>query len=304
MSLPFKKIIVCLDHSDKDQEVVESACSIAKISGTEEMIFLNVIKDFQLPEKMKKEFPDLLSKALEERKKELDSLVDSFWCLKIKKRLEVKQGSVTREIMDAATRIKSDLIIMGKNNDGDSLLTARIARKSPCNLLLLPPKKKLKFDRILIPVDFSDYSELSLKQTMALTQNFTSEIFLHNIISVPSSYRYSGKTSEEFAEIIQGHAEKDLEILTRKIELKNQSLVPSFTVEHGENVIDLVWAESKRKKVDLIVMGAKGRTVASTIFIGSKTERMIRVNDKIPLMIIRKKGAMAGVLETLRKRLD
>ena len=283
--------------------MIDNACIISKIAGTKELIFLNVIKDFNLPDEMKKEFPDLLDKAIEERKEELKGLVEEHVDLPIKTRLVVRQGSITKEILGVATNEKSDLIIMGRNNGSDSVLTTRIARRSPCNLLSIPQSITLKFDKVLIPVDFSDYSELSLKRTLSLTEHSSSTIYLHNVISVPSSYRYSGKSYDEFAEIIKGHAEKDLSILTNKVKLQNQKLERLFTIEHGENVIDLIWSESKKKKVDLIVMGAKGRTPA-VIFIGSKAERMIRINQEIPLMIIRKKGAMAGIIETLMEKLD
>lgn len=304
MALPLKKIIVCLDYSGKDQEIIENACAISKIAGTNEIIFLNVIKDFHLPDQMLKEFPDLLDKAIEERKKELSGLVENHINPAIKKRLIVRQGSITKEILSVASEVKSDLIILGRNDDSNSVLSTRIARRSPCNLLLLPQNYKLKFDKVLIPVDFSDYSELSLKRTLSLTEKSESTVYLHNVITVPSSYRYSGKSHDEFAEIIKGHSQKDIDILIKKSKLKSQKLVPLFTVGHGENVIDLIYSESKKKKVDLIVMGAKGRSSASAIFIGSKAERMIRVNHKIPVMIIRKKGAMAGILETLKEKLD
>ncbi|MEM0938252.1 MAG: universal stress protein [Bacteroidota bacterium] len=304
LTTPLSKIIVCLDYSSKDKEVIENTCTISKIAGATEIIFLNVIKEFILPEEVKKEFPYLIDKAIEERKCELSEIVNDSFSSNITKRLIVKQGNITKEILNVATDEKSDLIIMGRNNDGNSVLSARIARRSPCNLLFLPQNRKIKFDKILIPVDFSDYSELSLKIVLQLTENITSTIYLENIISVPSSYRYSGKSFEEFSEILKGHVRKDLDLLLNKFSLNKQKLVPLFTLEKGEKIIDLIWKESKKKKVDMMVMGAKGRTPASALFIGSKAERMIRLNDEIPLMIIRKKGAMAGIIETLKETLD
>ena len=95
-----------------------------------------------------------------------------------------------------------------------------------------------------------------------------------------------------------------MNVLVKKAAPTTQEVIPVFTLDNGENVIDLIRKEAQKKKVDLIVMGAKGRTAASALFIGSKAERMIRINNNIPLMIIRKKGAMAGILETLRETLD
>ena len=304
MGTPLKKVIVCLDYSSKDPDVIENACTVSEISGTEEIIFINVIKEFNLPEQVKKEFPHLIDKAIEERKNEMSGMIEDHFTLDIKQRLIVSQGSITKEILSVANSEKADLIVMGRNKGSHSILSARIARRSPCNLLLLPQNFKIKFDKILIPVDFSDYSELSLKRSLQLTENSESTIYLENIISVPSSYRYSGKSYSEFGEIIKGHVQKDLDYLLKKVSPKAQKLVPLFTLDKGEKITELIWNESKKKGVDMIVMGAKGRTSASAIFIGSKAERMIRVNNEIPMMIIRKKGAIAGILETLKETLD
>lgn len=288
-----------------DQGLIENACELSKIAGTEHIIFLNVIKDFNLPEDVLKEFPDLIDKAINERKKEINNLVKDHFKCSVKTKLIVKQGNETKEILKAANEIKSDLIILGRKKISDSVLSTRIARRSPCNLMVIPDGAKLKFNKIFIPVDFSDYSLLSLKRTLLLTdQILDPKIYLQNVVSVPSSYRYSGKSYEEFAEIIKGHAQKELNVLVKKAAPTTQEVIPVFTLDNGENVIDLIRKEAQKKKVDLIVMGAKGRTAASALFIGSKAERMIRINNNIPLMIIRKKGAMAGILETLRETLD
>jgi len=304
LTTPLKKIIVCLDHTPKDKLLIENACELSKIAGTEEITFLNIIKDFNLPDEMTKEFPNLFDQAVKERKEELNELVNHHFLCDIKTQLIVRQGSLTKEILKIANETKADLIIQGRNINSDSVLSSRIARRSPCNLLLIPENHTLKFNKIFIPVDFSDYSDLSLKTTLELTEAKNSEIYLQNVINIPSSYRYSGKSYQEFGEIIQGHLQKDLDILIKKVSPKTQKLTPVFTLDKGESVIDMIWDEARRRRVDMIVMGAKGRTTASAIFIGSKAEKMIRINYAIPLLIIRKKGAIAGLLETLKETID
>lgn len=300
MIAPLKKIIVCLDHTEIDQELIENACIIGKTAGATQITFLNVIKDFNLPDSVLKEFPNLMDKALKERKTEIKGLIDKHFKCDVPTKILVKQGDGTKEILKAANDIKSDLIVLGRKKVSDSVLSTRIARRSPCNLLLIPEGKKLKFDKIFIPVDFSDYSSLSLKRTLLLTKDLKSKIYLQNVYQVPSSYRYSGKSYDEFAEIMMGHASKDLEVLIKKTDKKDQEFIPVYTLDSNGKVIDLVLEEAAKKKVDMIVMGAKGRTATSALFIGSKAERMIRINENIPLMIIRKKGAVAGILETLK----
>lgn len=300
MIAPLKKIIVCLDHTDMDQALIKNACSISKIAGTTQITFLNVIREFNMPEAVLKEFPHLIDKALDERKEEINTLIEKYFKCDVPTKIMVRQGGETKEILKAADEIKSDLIILGKKKVSDSVLSTRVARRSPCNLLIIPEGTELKFDKIFIPVDFSDYSSLSLKRTLMLTEKLKSKIYLQNVYQVPSSYRYSGKTYQEFAEIMKGHASKDLEVLIKKVEKQDQELIPVCSLDKDGKIVDLVIKEAKKKNVDLIVMGAKGRTTTSALFIGSKSERMIRMNDSIPLMIIRKKGAIAGILETLK----
>jgi nucleotide-binding universal stress UspA family protein len=297
---PLKKVIVCLDHTKKDQGLIENACALSKIAGTTHITFLNIIKDFNLPESLVKEFPDLLDKALEERKNEIKGLIEKHFKCDIPTKIVVRQGGETKEILKAANEINSDLIILGRKKVSDSVLSTRVARRSPCNLLVIPNGEKLKFDKIFIPVDFSDYSSLSLRRTLLLTKDLKSKIYLQNVYTVPSCYRYSGKSYQDFSDIMKGHAIKDLEVLIKKAEKQEQELIPVATLDKDGKVIDLILKAAAQKKVDMIVMGAKGRTATSALFIGSKAERMIRINDSIPLMIIRKKGAVAGILETLK----
>ena len=51
---------------------------------------------------------------------------------------------------------------------------------------------------------------------------------------------------------------------------------------------------------DAIVIGAKGRTDTTAIFIGSSAEKLIHIDSTIPIMIVRPKGRRAGIIELLK----
>lgn len=300
----FEKILVCVDLSSEGQGIIEKACTIAQRANTKEVAFLYVVKEFNFPESLQEEFPDLLDKAMEERKNELKNFIsDSFSCDdSIETKLVIKQGNLTKEILTTAAEEATDLIVIGRRQDSDSVLNTRIARRAACNLLIVPRSPdSLKFDNIHVPVDFSNYTTLSLDTALTLTAGEKADIFLHNVYSVPSSYRYSGKTMEEFAAILEEHAARDLQKLAKQVTVQDQKLTTIHTNDTGHNLIDAIYEEAKRRKADLIVMGAKGRTAASALFIGSKAERMIQLNDNIPLMVIRPKGSNAGILESLQE---
>ncbi len=62
------KILIGLDQSDMDIDLVKAAAYICNVSHTRKIYFINVIRDFSLPDELLKEFPDLLQKGIEDRK--------------------------------------------------------------------------------------------------------------------------------------------------------------------------------------------------------------------------------------------
>lgn len=299
--ITFNKILVCLDLSAADEAIIQNACQISKVSGTSEVTFLNVIKDFNIPDSMKKEFPDLVDKAIADRREKLATAINEFFdCPNTKTNLLIKQGAETKEILTASVEVNADLIVLGRKEKSNSVLNTRVVRRAACNILLVPEGKKLNVEKIHVPVDFSNYSSLSLDTALSITGENSSEILVQNVFNVPSSYRYSGKTFEEFAAIMEENSQKDLTVLVRQAKVQNQKLVSIHTLDDGQNVIKMIYKEALSRNADMIVMGAKGRTAASALFIGSKAERMIQVNDSIPLMVVRKKGSNAGIIESLK----
>ncbi len=299
--ITYNKILVCLDLTPEDESIIKNAAEIAKAAGTKEVIFINILMDFNLPDTLKKEFPDLLPTALKERKDELQQSVDQYFdCSGVSSKIIIRQGNETKEILSASIEEGTDLIVLGRKKESDSVLSTRITRRAACNLLIIPAGTHLTFDKILVPVDFSNYSELAVKTAKTLSQGKEREVYLQNVYNVPSSYRYSGKTYEEFAAIMEENSEKDLAGLIRIATGDDKSFIPVHTLDDGHNVTKLVINEAKKRKANLIVMGAKGRTAASALFIGSKAERMIQINKEIPLLVVREKGANAGIIESLQ----
>lgn len=300
--ITFNKILVCVDLSVADPSIIKNTCRLAKVSGTKEVTFLNVIKDFNLPDSLIKEFPDLLEKAVAERREQLDlAIAKGFDCEDLKTKVLIKQGNATKEILTTSLDEKADLIVLGRKIGSDSVLSTRISRRAACNLLLIPEQGELNFERIHVPVDFSNYSELALETALSLTHDTEAAITLQNVYNVPSSYRYSGKTYEEFAQIMEDNSAKDLGALSKKVaSVSKQKLIPVHTLNDGQNISKLIFTEANKYNPNLIVMGAKGRTAASALFIGSKAERMIQVNFTIPLLVVREKGANAGIIESIK----
>ncbi|MDH5608721.1 MAG: universal stress protein [Cyclobacteriaceae bacterium] len=302
----FNKILVALDLSAIDSQLIESACTICDIFPPKEIIFINVIRDFDFPEELLKEFPGLLEKALEERKATIEKQVEKhFTCGEVKIHIVIKQGQATKEIMKYSAEKKVDLIVLGRKNEkkGGGTLISRLTRRASCSLLVIPKDTKLKFDKILVPIDFSSYSRMALEKALTIARNlkYTPKIITQNVYHVPSGYHYTGKTYEEFSETMKENAKVDYQKFTSPLNLKNIKIEATYTLDKDDDVIGDINKKAKSIKADVIVIGAKGRTATAAIFIGSKAEKLIQQDDNVPLMVIRPKGKTAGILEYLKE---
>jgi nucleotide-binding universal stress UspA family protein len=264
-----------------------------------------VIRDLNLPDEVKKEFPKITEKAISERKQEIIKLVrEKFKCDGILPRFIIRQGQATKEVMKFAATEKMDLIIVGRKNEkiSDGVLVQRLARRVGCSLLIIPKGQKLKFGKVLVPIDFSSYSKMALEKAVDISNKSSQDvqIIVQNVFNVPSGYHYAGKTYEEFAAIMKKHAQSDYENFIQDLDLSKINIRTTYTLDKEDDVIDEIHKKSKKIKADLIIIGAKGRTSATALFIGSKAEKLLHLDTKIPVLVVRPKGKRAGIIEYLQ----
>ncbi|GAB2988731.1 universal stress protein [uncultured Cyclobacterium sp.] len=298
-----KKIIVCLDQSEMDKTLVQFAAFIAKSNQSKKIYFTNIIRNLSIPKDVLSEFPNLINNIVEERKTQMKQVVKENLDpdLKINTSFVVREGQLSKKILKLASEKSADLILVGKKTSisGSGVITQRLARRASCSLLIVPENSSPKVKRILVPSDFSDYSKDALEEAIEITEKNKgkSEIICQNVYSVPSGYHFTGKTYEEFSEIMLMNAEVNYKKFIRKIDAKGHKIKPLYTKDEDDDpVVDII---NKAKEIDasLIIIGAKGRTAATALFIGSLAERLIQVNNTVPLLVTRPKGKNAGIIE-------
>ncbi|ANW96000.1 hypothetical protein AXE80_06770 [Wenyingzhuangia fucanilytica] len=137
--------------------------------------------------------------------------------------------------------------------------------------------------KIIIPVDFSEFSEYALKTAAQLAKKHTSELILVHMLEMPLAYStHDSEYSKSIVFMIK-HAEKKMEEITSKKYLKGitiKVIIKHFTVfpEIGDLAID--------QEASLIVMGSHGVNHQHSTFLGSNTEKVVR-NSKIPVLIVK-----------------
>ncbi len=302
----YDKILVCLDQSEMDEDVIHAAGKICELNPSE-ITFVNVMRDFDLPEEMKKEFPDFMEKALEERKQQIrESVIKHFTWPDLDVRIKIMQDdSPAKAIVSYATKKKIDLIIAGrkKKSTSSGVLMSRLARRADCSFLMVAEGRKFDFKRILVPIDFSEHSALAVQKALdfAILSTELVELYTQNVYTVPSGYHYTGKTHKEFAQIMKDNAMKSYEAFMKNIETGGRKIKPIYSLNDNEDFVSDIKDQATRHKTELIIIGARGQTAASMLFIGSKAERIVMMHTGASMLVVRKKGDKAGIKDLLQE---
>ena len=93
------------------------------------------------------------------------------------------------------------------------------------------------------------------------------------------------------------HEEIKYDKVICKIDTKGNIMWAGYTEDVSDDPVEEIVAKAKEIGADGIIIGAKGRTAATALFIGSMAERLIQYNDSIPLLVTRPKGKNAGILD-------
>ncbi len=148
------------------------------------------------------------------------------------------------------------------------------------------------FRKILVPLDFSDYTEEIMNVAVQIAEKFDSAIHLLHVIPnmdyfTPYESFLSAENLVNIQRDIEREVGKDMDALTAKIEkLKNASVTKAIhTGVVSLEIIDYVRTE----QVDLIVMGTHGRGGLEHILIGSVAEKVVR-KSPCPVLTVRPAG--------------
>jgi universal stress protein A len=145
------------------------------------------------------------------------------------------------------------------------------------------------FKKILVPLDFSDYTDEIMNAALQIAEKFGSTIhLLHVIPNMDYFTPYESFLSAENMINVQRDVErevgKDMETI-----VKNVKDIPVTKAIHTGvaflEIIDYVRTET----IDLVVMGTHGRGGLEHILIGSVAEKVVR-KSPCPVLTIRPVG--------------
>ena len=143
--------------------------------------------------------------------------------------------------------------------------------------------------KILVPTDFSEYSDKALAQAVDIARKYNSKIYLLHVIDqgvqqCVVDYCLADEVVKQIEKEGFNTAQEKL-----KKELTKLSGMKGLDVEYDVKQgvpYDVILKEQREKGIDLIVIASHGKTGLMKYFMGSVAERVLR-DAKSPVLLVR-----------------
>lgn len=146
-----------------------------------------------------------------------------------------------------------------------------------------PKRKFLPIKKILVPTDFTVYSDHAIEYAIMVGRKFQAKILLVHVIE-PLTYSLTDTVQIiDHYTALKTVAKPILENLQKMILKKG--LEADILLLDGNPYLEIV-KKSREAGVDLIIMGTHGRTGIEHILMGSVAERVVRLAS-CPVVTVR-----------------
>lgn len=298
----YKRILAGIDFTETDKAVIRYLSFLSGIVQPEKIYFVNIQRDLDVPEGIREKFPELNRPQDEKLKEEMTQLVQANFPGHKKFQIEydVIEGPPLPEMLRWAHIKNADLAVVGRKPEskGSGLLAQQMARKGTCSVLFVPESAHAKLENIFVAVDFSDNAKQALEQAWKLASiNSKAKLFCYHTYNLPLGYYKTGKTEVEFAEIMRANSAEKLHEFITELKIPKERVTSIFELEEKFSVGEMITKSAIQHKADMLLVGAKGRTDLTAIFLGSVAEKLIKLNDTIPLLVVKRKDKSFNFLD-------
>ena len=288
-----KTIIAATDFSDEARYAVERAAILAKEQRAD-LSLLHVLSSSALNDerKLSQTPTEAEAKLIDDAGRMLSEIAAD---IKSKTGLmgstDIKIGRALDEILSATE--SADLLVLGahRGNFLQDLMLGTTAEHllNKCKRPMLVAKclPRNRYQRVLVPVDFSPYSASALAMARQIAPD--APLTILHVFKVPfeGRLRIVGASEED----IRQYGEEDERAAEMKIwELIRESQVDvdrvSSAVERGDPS-PVILAKAKDLLSDLIVIGKQGQSWIEDLFVGSTTRHVLG-RSKCDVLVIHK----------------
>ena len=168
-----------------------------------------------------------------------------------------------RLIVEEAAEKKVDMIIIGKHGRRGltrvlmGSVAAKVIGHAPCKVLVVPKAARIEYRTILVGIDGSEHSYKAASEAIEISKRCGSKIIAVSAIRSQTELEEAKTYVNKFVE------------MAHKEGIQVEALTPAGRSH------DVIVEIAGGRGVDLIVMGAHGKTGLRKAFMGSSTEKVI-----------------------------
>lgn len=286
----YQEILIGIRDPEIDAPMLDYVCAITKFAGTKRIHLLHVDKTSTTVDDPITE--EVLGELAEKHLK--GKAVGEVVC-------KVVQGAPALEILAYANKKSVDLIVIGGDGSDpnrEAGLGRRVTRKAICSVLILPKAAQPKLSRILVPVRDTACSEQAVETAIDIAAPTESTVIVLNVFQVHSGITRANLTLEEYIEQEKQLAQKQCESLLSRVDSKGANIEILCVPDPYGQAVERFLEVAREKDVQLIVIGARGRSGLAGVLLADVTEKLIR-QSPVPLLASKKKGEILGILGAL-----
>lgn len=273
------KFLVPTDFSDYAKDALIYAIEMSKVHGGS-ITLLNVyppasISPYVYDELIKSVTSEIKTKTINKLKNEWNSNSKGILSkeTKIKSEFKALEGGVVDNIIATAKKDKTNMIVMGTKGAGKIVrflfgtTASKVIEKAPCPVLAIPKLAKYKkINKILYATGCNSHELDSIKDTIEFAGDYDAHIDIIYVSDDPKE-----------------DARKNLEKMKNLVEKNTNYKKLHFELIQSDDVVDAINVYIQVKKISLLALATKKRTIFNKLFDKSIAQEM-SFHLRIPLL--------------------
>lgn len=290
---PLRAIVTATDFSAPSRHAAQRAAQLARAAGSG-MTLMHTVGGSAL-EDLRRWLADdsqaasTIEASARARLQELAAELGRSEGLDVQTRLSI--GHPVEQITQHAQEVQADLLVTGTRGAGFfrgvvvGSTAERIAKRSGRPVLMVRQLPHEPYRRILVPVDFSEWSLAAIRLAQQVAPQAT--LVLMHAVEVPfeGKMRLAGVADEvvmHYRSAAQREALQRLSALAAQAGLSPDQI--RLSTPEGAEPWMLIVQEEQERDCDLVVIGRQGRHAIDEFLLGSTT-RMVIADGAVDVLI-------------------
>ncbi len=295
-----------LELNEHDETIFDFVNRIAAVleDQLESISFLHVAEEIDIPKAILDKYPGLIPNIDESINQAIEEKLESFDHINDVKEISISTlgGAKLQQVPKFIRENDIDLLIVNRVEDDDEEIRhlQKLIRRSSCSVALIPPSVPSNVKNLLVPLDFSNNSLMALKTAKDLcTKHNDMHIHGLHIFNLPHGYFKTGLTKEQFIDELISNAKQEIEKFLKETGVDRNRFTMHYRQLNSNGIPYMINRFAFNHKIDAVVLGSRGGTTLSSLFLGRVTEALIDRDQYLPLIVVKNKGENLKIWEAI-----